>query len=98
MEILKGFNFKVSHPGWAAWGGALCGLDSGVFASAVSLVGQERGFGDAALSAFAGIGFFGTFLATVVGGWLTDRFGRKAMVVAGGVLGTFGDTPHGKAV
>ena len=69
--------------GCAAWAGAVCGLDSGVFATAVSLVGEKTGWADFAISTFAGIGFFGTFLATIFGGRLADGIGRKRLILLG---------------
>ena len=60
-----------------------CGLDSGVFATAVSLVGEKTGWADLAISTFAGIGFFGTFLATIFGGRLADGIGRKSLILLG---------------
>ena len=69
--------------GCAAWAGAVCGLDSGVFATAVSLVGEMTGWADFAISTFAGIGFFGTFLATIFGGRLADGIGRKRLILLG---------------
>ena len=69
--------------GCAAWAGAVCGLDSGVFATAVSLVGEKTGWADFAISTFAGIGFFGTFLATIFGGRLADGSGRKRLILLG---------------
>lgn len=69
--------------GCAAWAGAVCGLDSGVFATAVSLVGEKTGWADFAISTFAGIGFLGTFLATIFGGRLADEIGRKRLILLG---------------
>ena len=69
--------------GCAAWAGAVCGLDSGVFATAVSLVGEKTGWADFAISTFAGIGFFGTLLATIFGGRLADGIGRKRLILLG---------------
>lgn len=76
--------------GCAAWTGAVCGLDSGVFATAVSLVGEKTGWADLAISTFAGIGFFGTFLATIFGGKLADGIGRKRLILFGLALYFFG--------
>ena len=76
--------------GCAAWTGAVCGLDSGVFATAVSLVGEKTGWADLAISTFAGIGFFGTFLATIFGGRLADGIGRKRLILFGLALYFFG--------
>ena len=76
--------------GCAAWTGAVCGLDSGVFATAVSLVGEKTGWADLAISTFAGIGFFGTFLATIFGGKLADGICRKRLILFGLALYFFG--------
>ena len=54
-----------------------------MFATAVSLVGEKTGWSDLAISTFAGIGFFGTFLATIFGGKLADEIGRKRLILLG---------------
>ena len=54
-----------------------------MFATAVSLVGEKTGWSDLAISTFAGIGFFGTFFATIFGGKLADGIGRKRLILLG---------------
>ena len=57
--------------GCAAWAGAVCGLDSGVFATAVSLVGEKTGWTDLAISTLPGSGSSERFLRqSVVGSFL----------------------------
>jgi len=87
MGVVAGYQGSAGswrlQAGCAAWGGAVCGLDSGVFATAVSLVAEETGWSDLSVSTFAGIGFFGTFLATIFGGKLADVIGRRRVILLG---------------
>ena len=54
-----------------------------MFATAVSLVGEKTGWADFTISTFAGIGFFGTFLATIIGGRVADGIGRRCLILLG---------------
>jgi len=81
----------------SAVGGFLFGYDTGVIAGAMPLIEKDREFwpqendeGTLWLSVITSITVGFAFVFSLVGGWLTERFGRKPAVIVASVVFTAG--------
>ena len=70
----------------AGLGGLLYGVDFGVIAAASPYIKALRLFTDAELSWIVGAVLFGGIVSSLTAGMLSERFGRKRMIVASAAL------------
>ena len=70
----------------AGLGGLLYGIDFGVIAAASPYIKALRLFTDAELSWIVGAVLFGGIVSSLTAGMLSERFGRKRMIVASAAL------------
>ena len=70
----------------AGLGGLLYGIDFGIIATASPYIKSLGLFSDAQLSWIVGAVLFGGIVSSLTAGMLTERFGRKKMIVASSVL------------
>ena len=70
----------------AGLGGLLYGVDFGIIATASPYIKALGLFTDAQLSWIVGAVLFGGIVSSLTAGMLTERFGRKKMIVAAAVL------------
>ena len=73
----------------AGLGGLLYGVDFGVIAAASPYIKALRLFTDAELSWIVGAVLFGGIVSSLTAGMLSERFGRKRMIVASAALTAF---------
>lgn len=77
----------------AALCGAICGLDSGVFATVLQSLGRLPSCTDVRLSLFAGVTMIGVLLASLAGGRLSDGWGRRRVIGLGLAIHLIGSLP-----
>lgn len=81
---MRGFLLKVSFI--AGLGGILYGYDMGIIAAALIFVRSSFVLSTQMEEAVVSVVLVGAMLGAVVGGALADRLGRRAILVAGGVV------------
>ena len=74
----------------AALGGLLFGYDTGIVSAALLYVTPEYHLSEFAQQAFVGVLLLGAVIGVLIGGTLTDRFGRKKTLIAVAVLYVIG--------
>lgn len=77
----------------AALCGAVCGLDSGVFATVIQSLSLLPTCTDLRLSLFAGVTMLGVLMASLVGGRLSDSWGRRRVIGLGLAVNFVGSLP-----
>ncbi len=82
--VRRGFLWKVSLI--AGLGGILYGYDMGIIAAALIFVRASFSLSTQMEEAVVSVVLVGAMLGAVVGGALADRFGRRAILVSGGVI------------
>lgn len=94
---MSGRSNETSAPGqlWrlAALCGAVCGLDSGIFATVLQSLSRLDSCTDVRLSFFAGVTMLGVLLASLAGGRLSDGWGRRRVIGLGLALNLAGSLP-----
>lgn len=81
----------------AATGGLLFGFDTGVISGAIPFFQKYFGIDDGAVELVTSAGLAGAILGALLCGKLTDRLGRKKVILASGVLFTVGAVWAGAA-
>jgi sugar porter (SP) family MFS transporter len=82
--VRPGFLWKVSCI--AGLGGILYGYDVGIIAAALIYVRSSFALSTRMEETVVGAVLLGSMLGAVVGGALADRFGRRAILVSGGIV------------
>lgn len=70
----------------AAIGGILYGYDIGVYAGALPFIRDQLGLNVYQVSWIGSAMFAGTLFSTIVTGYLSDRFGRKKMIIFASIV------------
>ncbi len=70
----------------AATGGLLFGFDTGVISGAIPFFQKDFGIDDGMIELITSAGLVGAILGAVFGGKLTDRIGRKKIILAAAVI------------
>lgn len=81
---MRGFLWKVSFI--AGLGGILYGYDMGIIAAALIFVRSSFTLSTQMEEAVVSVVLVGAMLGAVVGGAFADRFGRRAILVSGGIV------------
>jgi len=81
--VARGFIWKVSFI--AGLGGILYGYDMGIIAAALIFVRSSFALSTQMEEAVVSVVLVGSMLGAVLGGSLADRFGRRAILVSGGI-------------
>jgi sugar porter (SP) family MFS transporter len=74
--------------GVAAIGGLLCGYDTGVISGAILFVKTQFSLSSTMEEIVVSVVLIGAVLGAIMGGALTDRFGRRKMIILAGVIFT----------
>ncbi|XP_070191897.1 proton myo-inositol cotransporter-like [Littorina saxatilis] len=82
--------FVVVLAGFSAIGGFLFGYDTGVVSGAMLLLRDEFYLSSLEQEAVVSVTIGAAFVAALFGGWLSDRFGRKACTIFASVVFTAG--------
>lgn len=77
----------------AALCGAICGLDSGVFATVLQSLSGLPSCTDVRLSLFAGVTMLGVLLSSLIGGRLSDAWGRRRALALALIVHIVGSLP-----
>lgn len=77
----------------AALCGAICGLDSGFFATVLQSLAHLPSCTDMRLSFFAAVTMLGVLLASLTGGRISDQWGRRRALVLALVIHLIGSLP-----
>lgn len=72
----------------AALGGFLFGYDTAVISGTISQVSAQFGLGDIEQGWYVGCALTGSILGVMAAGWLSDRFGRRNVMLLSAVLFT----------
>ena len=70
----------------AAMAGFLFGFDTAVISGTIELVRLQFELSDAGIGWFVSSALFGAISGVIFSGYLSDRFGRKLMLIASGIL------------
>ncbi|MDR2148141.1 MAG: sugar porter family MFS transporter [Tannerella sp.] len=73
----------------AALGGFLFGYDTAVISGTVVQVTEQFGLDTIAQGWYVGCALVGSIIGVAIAGWLSDRFGRRAVMIFAAVLFTF---------
>ena len=82
--VKQGFLWKVSFI--AGLGGILYGYDMGIIAAALIFVRSSFALSTQMEEVVVSVVLVGAMLGAILGGSLADRFGRRAILVSGGVI------------
>src|SRR5580693_5451646 len=82
--VMRGFLLKVSFI--AGLGGVLYGYDMGIIAAALIFVRSSFTLSTQMEEAVVSVVLVGSMIGAVIGGALADRFGRRAILVSGGLV------------
>jgi sugar porter (SP) family MFS transporter len=82
--VMRGFLFKVSFI--AGLGGILYGYDVGIIAAALIFVRSSFSLSTQMEELVVSVVLVGAMLGAVLGGAMADRFGRRFILVSGGVV------------
>ncbi len=86
--VKQGFLWKVSLI--AGLGGILYGYDVGIIAGALVFVRSTFGLSTQMEEVVVSVVLIGSLLGAIAGGAASDRFGRRAILISGGVIFTVG--------
>lgn len=70
----------------ASVGGLLFGFDTAVVSGAIDAVGRQYGLTDWQVGWFGSSALVGCIIGAIVGGWASDRFGRKPVLIVSAAL------------
>ncbi len=70
----------------AAMGGLLFGFDTGVISGAIPFLQQDFGITDSAVELITTAGLIGAIIGALIGGNITDRLGRRKVLMGSGVV------------
>lgn len=70
----------------AAMGGLLFGFDTGVISGAIPFLQQDFGITDSSIELITTAGLLGAIIGALIGGSLTDKLGRRKILMASGVV------------
>lgn len=70
----------------AAMGGLLFGFDTGVISGAIPFLQQDFGISDGSIEFITTAGLIGAIIGALIGGSVTDRLGRRKVLMASGVI------------
>ena len=84
---LKGFVYVAV--GVAAIGGLLFGYDTGVISGAILFIQKQYGLSSVMEEVVVSSVLVGAIIGAVMGGVLTDRYGRRKMIILAGIIFTF---------
>jgi len=70
----------------AAMGGLLFGFDTGVISGAIPFLQQSFGIPDGSIEFITTAGLIGAVIGALIGGSVTDRLGRRKVLMASGVI------------
>ncbi len=71
-------------------GGILYGYDLGVFSGTIFFIQKDLGLTTSQIGVLGGMVFIGGLIGTMVTGYLSDKFGRRTMIIAGAALFVLG--------
>ena len=74
----------------AAMGGLLFGFDTGVISGAIPFLQQDFGISDGSVEFITTAGLIGAIIGALIGGSITDRLGRRKVLMASGVVFAIG--------
>lgn len=70
----------------AAMGGLLFGFDTGVISGAIPFLQQDFGISDSAVELITTAGLIGAIIGALIGGNITDKLGRRKVLMGSGVV------------
>ncbi|MGN1210049.1 MAG: sugar porter family MFS transporter [Candidatus Cryptobacteroides sp.] len=74
----------------AAMGGLLFGFDTGVISGAIPFLQKDFGIGESSIELITTAGLVGAILGALAGGVVTDRLGRRKILIASGLVFAIG--------
>jgi SP family galactose:H+ symporter-like MFS transporter len=83
---LKGFVYVAV--GVAAFGGLLFGYDTGVISGAILFIQKQYGLSSFMEEVVVSSVLVGAIIGAIIGGALTDRYGRRNMIILAGIIFT----------
>ncbi|MEO8820653.1 MAG: MFS transporter, partial [Ginsengibacter sp.] len=83
---LKGFVYVAV--GVAAIGGLLFGYDTGVISGAILFIQKQYGLSSTMEEVVVSSVLVGAIIGAVIGGALTDKYGRRKMIILAGIIFT----------
>ena len=85
----NGKRFVYIAVGVAALGGLLFGFDTGVISGAILFIKEQFSLSTAMEEIVVSAVLIGAVIGAAIGGALTDRFGRRRLIILGGITFTF---------
>lgn len=81
----------------AATGGLLFGFDTGVISGAIPFMQKDLDISDSGIEDITTFALIGAMIGALVSGYLSDRFGRKRIILAAAVIFLLGAIGCGSA-
>ena len=81
----------------AATGGLLFGFDTGVISGAIPFMKEDFGLDDSQIENISTTGLIGAVIGAMVSGWISDKIGRKKVILISAIIFLTGAIWCGKA-